>query len=608
MKTYLRILSYAGPIRRLISFYLLTTALATFFGLVNLSLLVPLLEVLFGKNEVSDTLTAIPKPVFSISLAYLKGLFNYHFLHVIASHGRLSALYFVCIILTTSVLLTNLFRYLAEIVVAAIHINVVHNLRKELFDKVTCLHLGYFTNQKKGDIIARLTSDVQEVEHAITDTFRVLFKEPITIISFFIVLFHISTQLTLLALLSLPLIGGGIIALVRRVLKKATQSQAALGRLTSIVEETLGGMHVITAFAARLYASEKFKQENKSYAQINFSMFLKKSLIPLLSEFLGVLVMTLLLVCGGKMVLLNPSTFTASTFIPYIIIFAQVLVPIKSISKSLSNIQRGLAAGERIFVLADTVPTILNKPGAQKIKTLYQGITFSEVSFAYERKPVLKYLNLAIAPGRKIALVGSSGSGKSTIIHLLNRLYDATQGTIEIDGLSIQDYDVESLRNFISVVPQETMLFHDTVFNNIAFGRPEASKEVVIEAAKIAHAHDFIKTLPLGYQTVIGGQGTKLSSGQAQRIGIARAVLSKPSVLILDEATSALDRPSESLVQGALDQMMKGKTLLVAAHRLGSIWNADEILVLDAGEVVERGTHETLVQQEGLYKRLIIRE
>jgi ATP-binding cassette, subfamily B, bacterial MsbA len=604
MKTYLRMLSYAGPINRLFLFYFLTTLLAIFFGLVNLSLLIPLLKVLFSETHVGDALAAIPKPGFFMSLAYLKELFSYHFINIIATHGRVSALYFVCIIMTISVLLANLCRYLAEIVAAELRINVIHNLREELFDKISRLHMGYFTNQHKGDIMARVMSDVQEVEHAIEYTFRVFFKEPATIIGFFIVLCYISPQLTWLALLSLPIVGGGITAIVKRLLKRAAQSQAALGRLMRVLEEAMGGMHIIKAFAVRPYILDKFEQENKTYAKLNLSVVLKNSLVPLLSEFLGVLVMALLLAYGGKMVFLNESTFTASTFITYIIIFSQALVPVKSIAKSLSNIQRGLAAGKQVFALVDTQPAIVNKPGARTIKSLQQAITFKEVHFAYDSKLFVKHLNLTIVPGKKIALVGPSGGGKSTVINLLSRLYDVTQGVIHIDGLPIQDYDIQSLRKLIGLVTQETMLFHDTVFNNIALGRPEASAVAVVEAALVAHAHDFIKILPQGYQTVIGTGDSKLSSGQTQQIGIARAVLSQPSILILDEATSALDSASAKLVQEAVDKLMQGKTLLVVAHRLSTIRNADEIFVIDAGEVVEHGTHEVLMQQAGLYQRL----
>ena len=606
MKTYLRILSYAGPLRLLLVFYLFTTLLGIFFGLANLSLLIPLLEVLFSPTDISEVLATVSKPTFSFGLSYLKALFNYHFVNVIAIHGRVSALYFVCITMVIAMLLANLFKYIAEIIAAELRINVVHNLRKELFAKVSRLHMGYFTNQHRGDIMARLMSDVQEIEHAMDYTFRVFCKEPSTIICFFTVLFYISPQLTWLALLALPIAGGGITEIVRRLLKRANQSQVSLGRLMGILEETVRGIRIIKALGVRPYILAKFNQENKVYNKIYLSILLKKGLLPLLSEFLGVLVMTLLLAYGGKMVLLNEATFTASTFITYIIIFSQGLVPVKSISKSLSNIQRGLAAGKRVFALADTTPAVISKPAARVIRSFQQGITFNEVSFAYDQKPVVKNLNLTIKSGKKIALVGSSGGGKSTIVNLLSRFYEVTQGVIQIDGVPIQDYDLQSWRQLIGLIPPKTVLFHDTVLNNIALGRRGASASAVMAAARTAHAHDFIKALPQGYQTVIGEGGGKLSSGQEQQLGIARAVLSNPAILIMDEATSALDGASAKLVQEAVDALMQDKTLLVVAHRLSTIRDADEIFVVEAGEVVAHGTHETLMQRAGLYKKLCL--
>ena len=606
MKTYLRILTHAGPIWRLCLLYTLTTLLAIFFGLVNLSLLTPLLEVLFSQPDGGGSLAAtIAKPSFSISLTHLKELFSYHFIDIIAKHGRISALYFVCIVMIISVLLANLFRYLAEIMAAELRVNVIHNLRRALFDKILRLHMGYFTNQHKGDIMARIMNDVQEVEHAMEYSFRIFFKEPATITGFFVVLFYISPQLTWLALLALPTVGGGIIAIVKRLLQRAAQSQASLSRLTSILEEAMGGMHMIKTFSIRSYIATKFERENRTYAKINLSMYLKTSLIPLLSAFLGVLVLTLLLAYGGQLVLSDETTFTASIFITYIIIFSQALVPIKSISKSLSNIQRGLAAGKRIFSLTDIQPAIVNKPGARTIKSLEKAITFKEVRFVYDHQPIIKLLSLTIEAKKKIAIVGPSGGGKSTISSLISRLYDVTQGVIQVDGLPLQDYDIRSLRRLIGIVTQETMLFHDTVFNNIALGRPEASIPAVIEAARIAHVHELIQTLPQGYQTVIGAGESKLSSGQKQQIGIARGVLNKPSVLVLDEATSALDSTSAKLVQEAIDTLMQDKTLLVIAHRLSTIRNADKIFVIDGGEVAEHGTHEVLMRQGGLYKQLV---
>ena len=370
------------------------------------------------------------------------------------------------------------------------------------------------------------------------------------------------------------------------------------------MQETLGGMRIIKAFAARTYIINKFKQENNQYAHSNLSMELKKSLSPPMSEFLGVSVVALVLAYGGKQVLMQQTELAASTFITYIILFSQALIPIKSISKSLSNIQRGRVAGERIFELIDTPSDIPNKLDAIQITSFEKEIRFENVSFSYEKKRTIKHLDITITKGKTIALVGPSGGGKSTIVDLLARFYEVTEGDIKIDGISLRDYDIYALRKLMGIVTQETMLLHDTVYNNIAFGRPEATKEAIIAAAKIAHAHEFIMELPQGYQTVIGERGNKLSGGQAQRLSIARAVLGNPPILILDEATSALDSASEQLVQKALDQFMQDRTAIIISHRLSTIRHADEILVIDKGEVVEKGTHEALMENKGLYKTL----
>lgn len=601
MKTYLRILSYAGPLRWLLMFYLIVTTLGTFFGLVNLSMLIPVLKVLFGQDDLGTLLVAASKPTFAVSLTYLKELFNYYFINIIANHGQANALYFVCLVIIFSMLLTNLFKYLAEVISAGLRVKVVHNLRQMLFEKVSHLHMSYFDEQHKGEVMARLMGDVQEVEHALTYMFRVILKDPITIMGFFAFLSYMMPELTWLVLLLLPTVGLGVGKLLGRVLRRATHSQAYLGKLMAITEEAMGGMALLEA---RPYVSARFRQENKHYKRSNLALLLENSLVPLLSEFLGVLVITLLLVYGGRLMLLHQASFTASTFITYLVVFIQSLVPIKSISKYLGNIQRGLAAGQRIFALADTPPAIVNQPNSRPIHALQQGITFQDVSFGYGSSPLIQHLNLTVEAGKKTALVGPSGSGKSTLMHLICRYYDVTEGVIQIDGHPIQEYNLQNLRQLAGLITPAPVFFHDSVLNNIVLGRAGISEAAAIEAARIAQAHDFIQALPQGYQTVIGTGGRGLSSGQRQQIGIARAVLGKPAMLIMDEATSALDSATAQQVQANIDQLMQGKTLLVVAHRLATIQNADKILVMESGEVVEQGTHETLLQQGGLYKSL----
>jgi len=604
MGIYFRILAYAKPIYKLVPFYFIAIIMAIIFGLINFSLLIPLLEVLFSQTDNHLAITTAPKPDLYLSLVYFKDLFRYYFLNVVATKGKINALYFVCIVMVISVLLTNIFRYLAEIIVAEVRTKVVYNLRTQLFEKTIQLHLGFFTNKRKGDIIARLTSDIQEIENAIIDTLRVFFKEPATIIGFFVVMYYMAPKFTRFSLIFLPIAGLIVAEIVRNLRKSAYQTQTSLSNLMHILQEMLSGMRIIKAFGASEYILNKFKEENKQYAHANLSMELKKSLAPPMSEFLGVSIVALILAYGGKQVLTNQINLAASTFITYIILFSQALIPIKSISKSLSNIQRGLAAGKRVFELMDTATIVKEAHRPLSIKSFERSIEFKNVNFAYEKKTVLTNINLIIEKGKTIALVGPSGSGKSTILDLLARFYDVTTGDILLDGISIKDYDMQMLHQLMGIVTQENILLHDTVFNNIAFGRPTVTAQTVIDAAKIANAHNFILELPQGYQTVIGERGNKLSGGQSQRLSIARAILHNPPILVLDEATSALDSASEQVVQQALQQFMKNKTAIIVAHRLSTIRNADQIVVIDKGKIVEYGTHESLVQQAGLYSRL----
>ncbi len=604
MKTYLRILSFARPYRRYLPQYLLFATLSIVFGLINFTMLIPLFEVLFNQVDEGARQQVQNLPAFSLSIDYIRGVFDYYFTQVIAARGKVGALVFVCLIIVVSVFLANLFRYFSGITLAKIRASVIRKLRMRIFDQVSQLHLGYFSNERKGDIMSRITNDVQEVESSVVNTLKVAFKEPATIIGYFLVLFAMSFKLTLFTLIIMPISGTIISELTKRLKKRATQSQESLGRIVNILDETLSGMRIVKAFNARSFVGDKFGKEVGRYAGLNVAMARKQELASPLSEFLGVSVVAGILLYGGILVLNNNSSLSASEFITYIIIFSQILVPAKAISNALSSIQRGLASGERIFKTIDTQPAIQDPPHAQPLDSFTKDIVFDKVSFSYEKEPVLRRISFTIRKGKTIAIVGPSGGGKSTLADLVPRFYDPDAGTIYLDGIPLTEYKAEDVRKLMGIVTQESILFNDTIFNNIAFGMPHASQKDVVRAATIANAHDFIMNTPEQYETLIGERGTKLSGGQRQRLSIARAILKNPPILILDEATSALDSESEKLVQEALTNLMQNRTSIVIAHRLSTIQHADEILVVQNGTIIERGRHEDLVEQRGLYSKL----
>jgi ATP-binding cassette, subfamily B, bacterial MsbA len=605
MKTYLRILQFARPYSRFVPLYTIYTVLGIIFGLLNFTLLIPLLNVLFGTVGADDAVAmATVKPSFNLSIEYFKDFFNYHFGQVILEHGRQGALLFVCIIVVCSVFLANLFKYLAFRVIGALRAHVVKKIRHATYERVTQLHLGYFSNERKGDLMTRMTVDIQEVESSVVNTMTVVIREPIAIIAFFVVLFTMSVKLTLFTLILLPLSGLLIAGIAKRLKRAAQQGQESLSFILTIIDETLSGIRVIKAFNAEPYILDKFNQQNDRYAHLQRSIANKRDLASPFSEFMGVTVVALLLYFGGTMVLNQESELSAAEFITYIILFSQVLVPAKAMSAAFSNIQRGLVSGDRILQVIDSEPQVKDKPNAKVLPEFRHEIEFREVSFGYGDQQVLQDINLTIQKGKTIALVGPSGGGKSTLADLIPRFYDPTSGSILIDGHDIRDYTMESVRDKIGVVTQESILFNDTIFSNIAFNKTDATEAEVIAAAKIANAHEFIVQAPEGYQTVIGDRGGRLSGGQRQRLSIARAILQNPPILILDEATSALDTESEKLVQEALTNLMKNRTSIVIAHRLSTIQHADEIVVLQQGRIVERGTHEALLHSSGLYAKL----
>jgi subfamily B ATP-binding cassette protein MsbA len=604
MHTYLRILSYARPFGRFVPVYVLYALLSIIFGLLNFTLLKPLFDVIFEQVDPASLFKYASKPEFSFSIEYFSHLFNYNFLQIADEYGKMGTLFYVCIIIVISVFLANLFTYLSGVVLAKVRAVVIKRMRVDIFSQVSKLHIGYFSSERKGDLMSKMTNDVQEVENTIVQSLRVVFREPATIILYFAVLFLMSVKLTLFTILIIPISGAIIGGITRRLKKSAVQSQESLGRIVNILDETLGGMRVIKAFNAERFMKAKFDQETDFYSDVNVNMARKNELASPISQFLGVTVVAGILVYGGGLVLSGNSDLGASDFITYIIIFTQVLNPAKEISRSVSNIQRGIASAERIFQVIDTPSNISSPVKPEPLKGFHESIEFKNINFAYEETTILKQINFTLNRGKTIALVGPSGGGKSTLADLVPRFYDPTEGQILLDGVDLRQFELTDLRGLMGIVTQESILFNDSVFNNIAFGVAGATESEVIEAAKIANAHEFIEKLENGYHTSIGERGSKLSGGQKQRISIARAVLKNPPILILDEATSALDSESELLVQEALTKLMKNRTTLVIAHRLSTIQHADEILVIERGEIVQRGSHQELSQSEGLYQKL----
>jgi subfamily B ATP-binding cassette protein MsbA len=604
MNTYLRILSYARPYGKFVPTYVIYALLSIIFGLLNFTLLKPLFDVIFEQVDPAKLLEFSDKPTFEFSIGYFSHLFNYYFLHVAETYGKMGTLLYVCVIIVISVFLANLFTYLSGVVLAKVKAIVIKKMRMDIFERVSGLQIAYFSDERKGDLLSKMTNDVQEVENTIVQSLRVVFREPATIIIYFAVLFLMSVKLTLFTILIIPISGAIIGGITRRLRKTAIQSQESLGRIVNILDETLSGMRVIKAFNAEWFMKNRFDRETDFYADVNVNMARKNELASPISQFLGVSVVAGILVYGGGLVLSGDSDLGASDFITYIIIFTQVLNPAKEISRAMSNIQRGIASAERVFNVIDT-PSKINSPKEPvRLTGFKNSIEFQNVNFAYQETSVLNTINLTLSKGKTIALVGPSGGGKSTLADLLPRFYDPSGGQILLDGVDIRNLSLGDLRSLMGIVTQESILFNDTVFNNIAFGINDASLDKVIEAAKIANAHEFISKLENGYETSIGERGSKLSGGQKQRLSIARAVLKNPPILILDEATSALDSESELLVQEALTKLMANRTTLVIAHRLSTIQHADEILVIEQGQIVQRGTHPELSRITGLYQKL----
>ncbi len=607
MKIYRRLLAYAKPYSRFIFPFFVFTLIAVFFSIFQFALIIPLLNFLFDTNTAEHAQQYATAPAFSFSSDFFKHFFYYQ-VYRLKQINPQYALYLIAGLIVVAVVLTNLFRYLAQRCLVNTRTLLVKRIREALFEKINRLHLGYFTKEHKGDLLSRMNSDVFEIEAVACNSIEVLFKEPYVMIGYFIALFAISAKLTLFTLVIIPISAIAIASVTKRLRKEANAVQASIGRLLTIIDETLMGMRIIRSFNATKFTVDRFSQENDFYRRASLQGFNKRELAPAFSEASGVFVVACILVFGGNLVLHNQATGTglqASAFIAFIAIFSQVIRPAKAMVVALANIQRGEAAGRRIIEVLDTPVQVDDYPNAVPLKSFEESIEFDDVCFSYNEKPVLQNVSFAIRKGKTVALVGPSGVGKSTIADLIPRFYDVTAGQVLIDGKDLRMYTMESLRSHMSFVTQEIILFNDTVFNNIALGKPDAKEEEVIRAAKIANAHEFILHTENGYQTVIGDRGIRLSGGQRQRLSIARAVFKNPSILILDEATSALDTESEKQVQEALNNLMVGRTTLVIAHRLSTIKEADEIIVLQDGQIVERGNHEELLGiKESIYNRL----
>lgn len=606
MKTYWRLLSFARPLGRYAIPYFFYTLFYAIFNTCNFVMIIPLLRTLFDKGAMLEAVTTPPQ--FSVSVDYLTSLLNYWLYRLYGTdYDTMNILIFLAAFITLSALLSNIFRYLGQRTVENLRINTLQTIRNQVFDNVMDLNLSFFSSAKKGDMMSRITSDVQTVRFCIVNTLQVVFREPFLIIGYIVAMVSISWQLSLFSIIYLPLIALIIGRVVKKLRHPALKAQQNFGELTSVLDESLSGVKVIKAYNAEGFFRRKFSSINDKYSDISRRMMYRQQMASPMSEFLGIAAAAGLLIFGGTLVLSGEGTLDGSGFIAYIAIFTQITRPMRSFTDAFANINQGIAAGGRVLELLDTKSNITSPAdGGLELGELKEGIEFRNVRFSYEEdREVLGGISFSVKKGETVALVGPSGGGKSTTSDLIPRFYDITAGEILIDGHNIKEYNLHSLREAMGIVSQETILFNDTIENNIRLGNEKATIQEIEQAARVANAHDFITESPEGYQTNIGDRGTKLSGGQRQRLSIARAVLKNPDILILDEATSALDTESEKLVQEALDKLLTGRTSVIIAHRLSTIKNADKILVIDQGQIVEEGTHSELIARGGTYAKLV---
>ena len=599
MKSIIKVLKYVKPYKIYAFLSVGSNIIQVIFHLLSILTFLPLLNVLF--REVDPILV---EPQFELSMDYFESLFSYKMTPYVEANGKEGALFFICIVVSVLFFIKNLFRYLAKFFIANIRSGVVRDIRRDVYEKILILPLSFYSEEKKGDIISRITGDVQEIEWSIMNSLEMLFRDPISIIISLGIMVGMNLELTIFSFVLLPISGYIIGQVGKSLTKTSAKLQIRMGELLSNIEETLGGLRIIKSFNAEQSSNQKFRGINEIYRNTMLRMFRKRDLASPISETLGASVMMLLVWFGGNMVLDPEVSFTGTQFLAYIAVFYNLLTPAKSLSTAYYNIQKGAASTERIDMILEAENSIKEPNSPVILDQFRKAIEFKNVNFSYSKEPILKDINLSIEKGKTIALVGQSGGGKSTLVDLIPRFYDVNAGGIFIDGQNIKNIGLKNLRSLMGIVSQSSILFNDSVFNNITLGVPHATMNDVIQAAKIANAHEFIVSLSEGYDTNIGDSGGKLSGGQKQRLSIARAVLKNPPILILDEATSALDTESEKLVQDALVKLMENRTSIVIAHRLSTIQHADEIIVINEGEIAERGPHDSLIAQNGMYKKL----
>jgi len=605
MKSLLEIYRYTFSYRWQAILTIIFNLLFVIFNLVSLVLFIPFLQIIFQTKDAADV---VPDPGsfhggFFDFFTWCADSYNF-FMQEMVREDPKHALLFVCVTVFIAFLLKGIFRYGAIWHQSQLRMAVVRDIKDKLFSKALRLPLSFYTEERKGDLMARMNSDVGEIEIAVVSMLELVFREPFAVLSSIGTLIYISPKLTLISFILLPLSAFVISRIGKSLKRTAKAGQEQMGLVYSTMDETLGGIRVVKAFNAISQMEQRFAGINLRYQQLITKAFRKRDLSPPLNEVLGSGVMICLVWFGGVMILDGQSGLTGEKFIAFIIVFSQLLRPIQGISTSIANLNKAKPSQDRINEILDADETIYQSANPVALTGFTDAVEVADVSFRYREEFVLKNISFTLKRGKTIALVGESGSGKSTIADLLPRFYDVTSGSISIDGVNLKDYRLEDLHKHIGIVSQESILFNDTVFNNIAFGMPESTLESVMNAARIAHAHEFIMNLEQGYDTLIGERGNKLSGGQKQRLSIARAILKNPSILILDEATSALDTESEKIVQSALDELMQDKTSLIIAHRLSTVQNADEIIVLSKGQIVERGTHYELLALEGFYYNL----